>query len=205
MDRTRMAEVSRYAMDYHRACFIGRHGARLALPFVLERYVNDQLDHSRDYSGHVGNIHVQLWHGRYRIDNLNILKRSGDVSVPLFSAARVYLSVQWEELFRGSVVGKIRLEEPKVNFVSGPTSAQTQTGADESWTPMLESLFPFKINRLEIAGGQIHFKNDFSTPPVDIFLNGLSATATNLTNSREIKGELPSGVTAHGTTVGHRR
>ncbi len=177
-------------------------GARLALPFAIHRYVNDQLNHSRDYSGHVGNIHVQLWRGRYRIDDLKILKRNGDVSSPLFSAIKVFLSIQWEELFHGAVVGEVRLEAPKVNFVSGPTADQSQTGQDESWGSMLESLFPFNLNRLEIVDGQIHFKNDYSTPPVDIFLNGMSATATNLTNSREIKTELPSGVIAHGTTIG---
>jgi hypothetical protein len=176
--------------------------ARLALPMAVQRYVNKQLNQSRDYSGHVGNIHVQLWRGRYQIDDLKILKRSGDVSSPLFSVTRVFLSIQWSELFHGSIVGKVRLEGPKVNFVSGPTVEQSQTGQNESWGPMLESLFPFDINRLEIVGGQIHFKNDYSAPPVDIFLNGMSATATNLTNSREIRSELPSGVIAHGTTIG---
>ena len=177
-------------------------GARLALPFAIQRYVNEQLDHSRDYSGHVVNIHVQLWRGRYRIDDLKLLKRSGDVSSPLFSVAKLFLSIQWEELFHGSVVGEVRLESPRVNIVSGPTAEQSQTGADESWDKMLESLFPFDLNKLEIADGQIHFKNDHSTPPVDIFLNGMSATATNLTNSREIQTDLPSGVVAHGTTIG---
>jgi hypothetical protein len=96
----------------------------------------------------------------------------------------------------------VKLEAPKVNFVSGPTAEQSQTGQDESWGSMLESMFPFNINKLEITNGQIHFKNDYSTPPVDIFLTGMSATATNLTNSREIQSELPSGVIAHGTTIG---
>jgi hypothetical protein len=67
---------------------------------------------------------------------------------------------------------------------------------------MLGSLFPFDLNRLEILNGQIHFQNEHSTPPVDIYVNQLSATATNLTNSRKVKSELPAGVTAHATTVG---
>ena len=94
------------------------------------------------------------------------------------------------------------MDRPRLNFVSGPTADQTQTGTNESWSAMLETLFPFQLNRLEITNGQIHFQNQYSIPPVDIFLNELSATATNLTNSREIKSELPAGLTAHGTTIG---
>jgi hypothetical protein len=151
---------------------------RLSLPFIVERYVNGQLNHSQDYGGRVGNIHVQLWRGRYRIDDLKIFKRSGAVRVPLYSAARMFLSIQWDELCHGSLVGEVRMEEPRLNFVSGPTAEQSQTGQEESWSPMLESLFPLKINRLVITNGQVHFQNEFSKPPVDIHLDGMSATAT---------------------------
>jgi hypothetical protein len=99
-------------------------------------------------------------------------------------------------------VGQVIINRPQLNFVSGPTSEQTQTGKDEGWGDMLGSLFPFDLNRLEILNGQIHFQNEHSTPPVDIYVNQLSATATNLTNSRKVKSELPAGVTAHATTVG---
>ena len=66
---------------------------------------------------------------------------------------------------------------------------------------MLESLFPFRLNRVEIADGQIHFSNPHSSPPVDIFLTQVSAAATNLTNARDLREELPAGLVARGTTV----
>jgi hypothetical protein len=37
---------------------------------------------------------------------------------------------------------------------------------------------------------------------VDIYLNGLAVTATNLNNSRDIRTELPAGITARATTIG---
>ncbi len=175
---------------------------RLLLPFGLEKYVNRQLNRARDYGGRIGNVHVQLWRGRYRVDQVALFQRSGRVHVPLFAAHQVFLSMEWKELFHGSWVGQVIMEQPRVNFVAGPTPEQTQTGKDEDWTGILESLFPFQINRLEILDGQVHFQNEYSTPPVDIYLNGLTATATNLTNSRKVQSELPAGLTAHGTTVG---
>jgi len=175
---------------------------RLLLPFAVERYVNRQLNKAHDYGGSIGSVHIQLWSGRYRINNMRIFKGTGGIRVPFFAAGRIYLSVEWKELFHGSVVGQVRMEQPKVNFVSGPTEAQTQTGKDEGWNTILQSLFPFKLNRLEIEDGQIHFQNEHSTPPVDIYVNKLSVTATNLTNSRNFKNELPAGITARATTVG---
>jgi hypothetical protein len=175
---------------------------RLILPFAIKRYVNHQLNTTQDYGGRIGDIHVQLWRGRYRVDQVNIFKRNGAVRAPLFSAAGVYLALEWRELFHGSVVGQVIMKQPHLNFVAGPTAAESQTGKDESWDTLLSSLFPFDLNRFEIDQGQIHFQNDHSTPPVDIYLKQLSATATNLTNSRKVKGELPAGITAHGTTLG---
>jgi hypothetical protein len=176
--------------------------ARLLLPLAVEENVNRQLNMARDYGGRIGNVHIQLWRGRYRIDNIQIFKRNGVVHVPLFAADHLYLSMQWKELFHGSMVGQIRMEHPRLNFVAGPTAEQTQTGKGEDWQQILESLFPFKLNRVEIDNGQIHFQNEYSSPPVDIFLNHCFAVATNLTNSREIRNGLPAGVTAQGTSVG---
>jgi hypothetical protein len=176
--------------------------ARLLLPLGVERYVNRQLNRARDYGGRIGNVHIQLWRGRYRIDNIGIFKRSGVVHVPLFAADHLYLSMEWKELFHGSLVGQIRMEYPRLNFVAGPTAEQTQTGKGEDWQEMLESLFPFKLNKVEIDHGQIHFQNEYSNPHVDIFLNNCFAVATNLTNSREIRSGLPAGVIARGTSVG---
>ncbi len=178
---------------------------RLLLPYGVEKYVNRQLNRTRDYGGRIGNVHLQLWRGKYRIDNVAIYKRNGLVHLPLFAADHLHLSVEWKELFHASVVGKIRIERPRINFMAGPTEEQTQTGTGEDWNSMLESLFPFKLNRLEIDEGQVHFQNEYSTPPVDIFLRELSATATNLTNTRNVHSNLPAGVTARGATVGGGR
>jgi hypothetical protein len=168
----------------------------------VEKYVNRQLNRAHDYAGRVGNIHLQLWRGRYRIDNIRILKRSGSVPVPFFSAHELSLAIEWSELFHGSIVGQVIMNEPRLNFVSGPTEAQSQSGQDEGWSSMLESLFPFDLNRVEITNGEVHFQNQYSTPPVDLYLHGLSATATNLNNSRNVQGELPAGAMAKATTIG---
>ncbi len=149
-----------------------------------------------DYGGRIGHVDIQLWRGQYRIHAIEILKKDAGGAAPFFSARRVDFSIEWRELFHGSVVGQVLMFEPRLNF------AGTQTGKNESWDKILESLFPFKLNRMEVANGEVHFQNPHSTPPVDIFLRDVSITATNLSNSRDIKGELPAGVFAQGSTAG---
>ncbi|MGP8238641.1 MAG: DUF748 domain-containing protein, partial [Limisphaerales bacterium] len=175
---------------------------RLLIPTFVERYVNRQLNRSRDYGGRIGNVHLQLYRGQYRIDRVGIFKRSGEVHVPLFDADHIYLSIEWKELWHGAVVGQIRLDRPRLNFAGGPTAAESQTGKDQPWNEILKSLFPFDLNRVEIDDGEIHFVNEYAKPPVDLSLQHFSATATNLTNSRDVKNLLPAGAVARGSTIG---
>jgi hypothetical protein len=176
--------------------------ARVALPFAVKAYVNHELNKAHDYTGKIGDVSMKLWRGGYRIQQVEILKRNGAISAPFFSAREIDLSIEWRELLHGSVVGQIVLREPKINFVTGPTEEQKQTGKDERWDLMLKSLFPFKLNRVDISSGEVHFQNPSSTPPVNIYLSQLSATATNLTNTRELIQKLPSGLIASGSTIG---
>jgi hypothetical protein len=174
---------------------------RLALPYAIESYVNRQLKKVPDYSGRIGHVTVHLYRGAYQIHDIHINKTTGKVPVPLFAARIMDLSVEWKELFHGSVVGEIVLVDPEVNIVAAPTPEQAQTGEGRSWDKILESLFPFKLNRFEIRRGYVHFRNFNSTPPVDMFVENLFAVATNLSNSRSVNEKLPAGLTARGNTL----
>ena len=188
-------------VDWGNYCFFDlRSGLRCRSS--LKAYVNHQLRQSQDYAGKIGDVDIGLWRGGYKIHQIRIIKKTGDIQSPLFSATEVDLSVEWRELFHGAVVGEVTLRQPQVNFVMGPTPQQTQNGQDERWDKMLQGLFPFKLNRVEIINGEIHFQNPSSTPPVDIYLHEISATATNLTNARDLKQKLPSGLTARSSTLG---
>ncbi|HEY4415844.1 MAG TPA: DUF748 domain-containing protein [Verrucomicrobiae bacterium] len=177
-------------------------GVRLALPYAVKTYVNHELKQAHDYTGKIGNVSLRLWRGGYRINQLEILKRNGEVPVPFFSARQIDFAIEWRELFHGAVVGQAVLRQPRLNFTTGSSEQQKQNGKDEPWGKMLQDLFPFKLNRVEISNGEIHFQDLSSTPPVNIYLSQLSATATNLTNARDLKQKLPAGLSASGSTLG---
>ncbi|HTI70166.1 MAG TPA: DUF748 domain-containing protein [Candidatus Limnocylindria bacterium] len=178
-------------------------GLRLAMPYILKGYVNRELSKLPEYRGQVRDIDLSLWRGAYRIKDIQVFKITTNFSKPFFSAPLVDLSVEWRELFHGAVVGEIALDKPELNFTVGPTEASTQNGKNTPWTQTIERLFPVKINRAEIREGQVHFQNPHRNPPVDIYLKNLTATATNLTNTRQTGEKLPSAVKATGSALGN--
>jgi hypothetical protein len=157
--------------------------ARPAMPYAVRWYVNRTLDRSQIYRGEIGDIDIHLWRGAYSIRDIRIVKMTGDVPVPLFTSPRVDFALQWNALFHRKVVGQVIMHKPELNFVDGPSEAESQTGAGGPWLQIIRDLFPFKINRAEVRDGSVHFRSYAKTDePVDIYLSHLDAKVDNLTN-----------------------
>src|SRR5699024_1411396 len=105
-------------------------------------------------------------------------------------------------LLDGAIVGKIKLVNPRFNFVAGPTEAQTQTGKEADWTKPLKELMPLTINKFEIVDGKISYLDFYAKPKVDVSISDLNAVALNLNNAADNKEKLPSHVELTGTSVG---
>jgi uncharacterized protein DUF748 len=176
---------------------------RLALPHIVRSYVNRTLSKIPDYRGEVGDIDIHLWRGAYTIHDAKVVRTSGKVPVPFFSAPRVDLAVQWREVFHRALVGNIQIHRPKLNFVKGPTTETSQTRVDSSWQDRVKELFPLRINRFEITDGQVHYRDFHSEPRVDVVVDRLHVVARNLTNSLELSKTLAASIDADGQPLGN--
>lgn len=156
--------------------------ARLMLPSVLRWYVNRTINQSEMYEGRIGAIRVHLYRGAYSIEDVRILKTSGNVPVPLFAADRVDFALEWNALLKRKIVGRVVMERAELNFVDNQSSAGAQTGAGTPWLNILKELFPFKINSAVVHRGSIHFRAFDTKPPVDVYLSQVEASIENLTN-----------------------
>jgi hypothetical protein len=161
-------------------------GARAYAPIAVQRYVNGVLARAQGYHGQIGDVDLNLWRGAYQIENVDIVKDEGKVPVPLLRAPLVDLSVEWRALFEGSVVGEIWFEEPELNFVSGPSASQRQSGAETDWRDIVRDLLPIRINRVTVRNGSIHWRSFASDPPFDVYLHDVDLIARNLTNSADL-------------------
>lgn len=174
-------------------------GLRIALPYILLNYVNEQLTMIDGYTGHVNDIDVALYRGAYTIKQIKLDKTGGKVPVPFFAADIIDLSVQWKALLKGRIVAEIEVERPTLNFVSGPSKATSQTDIDNDWTKVVDNLLPVKLNRFQVNNGKIHYRDFHSSPRVNIEAGEVHILAENLTNAGQIKNTLPSTVKASAT------
>lgn len=158
---------------------------RLALPSVLRWYVNRTLDHNIAYAGRIDEIDVHLWRGAYSIRGVRILKRTGDVPVPLFAADGIDLAIDWDALLQGTLRGRLRLERPVLNFVDDSDDSGDQTGAGEPWLRIVDELFPFAIDDAEVRDGSMHFRAFHQDPQVDVWISGIHGTLEDLTNVQD--------------------
>lgn len=160
----------------------------LALPTLIQRYVNRELERQPGYVARIGGVGLSILDGAFAVEDVDVKKRSGRVPVPLFHARRVETSIDWRALLDGAFVAEVVVRRPRINLVAGPSRAQSQTGAEVDWRKVTERLMPIRINRVEVHDGSVHFRNFHSEPEVDVFLHHLDLRAENLTNSQELSG-----------------
>lgn len=168
--------------------------ARAALPWYLKRYINQTLNGIPGYYGSVVDVDVALWRGSYEIEGIKLLKTKGDVKEPFFSADEIDISLDWRSLFRGRLVTKIGLEEPKLQFVQRASKAASQTSIDESWQSQVMKLYPFEINKFVINDGLIRYKDETSTPKINLYVSRLDLNADNISNTTKSAERLPSDI-----------
>lgn len=178
--------------------------ARLALPHVVKRMVNDRLDRVPGYTGHVNDIDLHLWRGAYSLHGFRINRQDGGVTEPFFLARTIEFSLAWRELWHRKVVSDIVIDRGQLNFVQGPTEAETQTDLDQRWQDLIQDIFPIDITHLEITDGTLRYVNNARDPRVNVFVTHMRATATGLRNragERE-SGEFPARITIEGDSLG---
>jgi hypothetical protein len=188
-------------------------GIRLVLPFIVTRYVNRVLSEIEGYNGTIDDVDLHLIRGAYQIHGIRITKTDGDKHTPFVEIPHTDLSIEWNALFRGSLVGEITFDKPVLNFVgskkdsvkaaSVSSEGKVQAGQHTDWTEPIKRLMPFDINRLRINNGKITFK-DFSTKPeVNIALNNVQMDAINLNNASDNPEKLPSRIYVQALSIGN--
>src|SRR5207237_8945555 len=93
---------------------------RALLPFWVRDYVNRKLSEIPEYRGHVSAVTLHLWRGAYQIHYVDIVKTTGHVPGPFFSAPLVDRSLQWRALFDGGVGGQLDMFRRQIPVLHAP-------------------------------------------------------------------------------------
>jgi hypothetical protein len=176
---------------------------RLLLPFIVKNYVNGVLADIPGYHGHVSDIDISLLRGAYVIDSLYLNKVDAGSEVPFISIEKTDISVEWGALTSGKVVSEIVMIAPHFIYVSEDQQIDAAPDPEfDDWTKALTDLVPIDINHLEIIDGKAAFVQLTSEPNIDLNLNNIALTATNLRNVQRTDRELPSEINATAVSIG---
>jgi hypothetical protein len=162
---------------------------RLALPYWVTNYLNARLATMGSYHGQVSEVDLHLWRGAYTIHELDIVKNTGKVPLPLLKAPRTELAIRWVDLVRGKIVAKIEFYNPELNFVDGRGETDGQSGKGVNWREQLEKLMPVSIDEIHMVDGTLVFHNFVSNPPVDLRATQVNGNVSNLTNVEDANGQ----------------
>jgi hypothetical protein len=173
---------------------------RALLPIYVTHFVNGVLSEIPDHHGTVEDVDLHLWRGAYSVHGIEINHIQGERVVPVFTAPRVDLSVEWRALFRGTLVGEIEIYQPKISILAGPAKKEEKVAAD-SLIDRFRRLNPLRIDRFVIHDGQLHFRNLAADPDVDIHLRDIQVVAHNLTNSDRLSETLVATVSGEGRAM----
>jgi hypothetical protein len=177
--------------------------ARIAAPAVVLRYVNNSLADMGDYRGHVDSVNLYLWRGGYAARNLEIVKAEGKVETPFVSIPRMDLTMQWNALLHGRVVGEMHMFSPVINVVQSESSAEAQVGSGVNWPQEIRELFPFQLNSVRAEDGLITFRAPGIETNDSITMREARFELRNLTNEQLRDKEAFADVDLEGRVMGN--
>jgi hypothetical protein len=173
---------------------------RLALPGIVKNYVNKKLNELPGYTGHVGDIDIHLLRGAYVIHDLLLKKKSDPEKYPFLQIKQAGLSLEWNALFKGRLVGEVILDQPVVNILT--TEEISKEPSKDSWTKTVKALMPMTINRLQVNAGEFAYRDLNKQPPTNLHIGRMQLTALNLANVQKAADPLPSQVNLTGISIG---
>ena len=160
------------------------------LRLQMERRLNDRL---RGYAVSLRALDFHVIGGSVDLLDLVVIQDLNP-DPPVARIPRLSASVQWRQLVRGHVVADFLIDRPVVNI----NRQQLKTEAEDpvpvqarGWQEALETIYPFKINVLRVAGGDLTYVEDSGRP---LHLRQVTFRAENIRNIRLPDHTYPSSL-----------
>ena len=175
--------------------------ALLALLFInpIVAYGTQRgLDRLKGASGSFHGLHVTILHPGYNVYGLAIVETpAAQHKEPIFYADRVEMRWSWREIFRGHLVRRIKMWNPKAVIPMRPGENGKPAQPPLEIARTLESVPSAGLERLEIVGGQLTLVDEHHEGQ-RVWLHDVNATLENLTSRKKLMEGLPVLVTVRG-------
>ena len=167
-------------------------------PYFVRNYINMKGSSLPDYHFNINGVEINPLACSIDLVDLTLTKQSGEIPVPFLKAPRLHVALQWNRVIHFDFLSTITLLRPVVNFVQGPTAAQTQTVLEPAWVTTVKQMVPLRINRFQLINGDLHFYDFQAQPEINLEMDHLELVADNLVNSTKSKSLMPSTVVMSG-------
>jgi hypothetical protein len=182
---------------------IGLFSASFFLDGFLGPRVEARMNASlKGYHVRLDRAHLQLLNLRLTLERL-IVVQDAHPSPPVAEFPLMRFHIHWAELISGHVLATVGIWKPQVhiNLTQLVTEARSKTSLRKrGWQDALESVYPFKINRLAIHDGDIVYIDKQETKPLH-FAN-LNFITDNIRNINEPNNVYPSSFSGSMTIFG---
>jgi len=174
---------------------------RLFLPLIVKNHVNKVLNRIPGYHGGVDDIDISLFRGAYVIHGLRLYKNGN--KKPMLDFPTTDISIEWRALFHGRIVSEIEMDHPVFNYyITANKLSPKETPRQDDWTKALDKLVPFKINRFTVEDGKFLYADIMESPDINLSIQKISLSATNLGNVVDKSKTLPSDVKINAISFG---
>ena len=176
---------------------------RLLLPGWVHHYLDGRIARMGTYHGSLSEVNLHIWRGSYTIENLRVEKLGAPASEPFLLSPRTEITVSFAALLHGRLRGNVDFYDATVNFIDGRTESERQLGKGVNWSNELNILIPVEVDRIRVHNGTITFRNVTSNPRVDLTMNHVQSTVTNLSASKSATGERVASLDTTATVLGN--
>ncbi len=166
-----------------------------AIDEPLRQHMEQQLNASLDgYRVGIGALRLHLLGGSLDLLDSTIVQ-TAHPDPPVARVPRLRPSVHWRALLHGKLVAEFRFDRPVLHIT--PQQARTEARSTvplhpRGWQEAAEHIYPFKIDRLMVANGDVTY-----TPPrpfAPLHLRLVNLIADNVRNVRSRDRTYPSDV-----------
>lgn len=168
---------------------------------IIRRGYDRRLDDLDGYFATIGGLEIDLGDGLMQFTDIAIFADHHVVPLPFFFTRTMEVRISRDLLEPDAptrdvpAFKSVRLVEPHLMFVEGPTETLSQLEFDPDWPDKVSSL-PYPTETLEIVDGRIDYFSWKDGPAATAFLDDVDFVIDHMASSRGRPGR---GATLHAT------
>lgn len=177
----------------------------IVLWFSLESgirwYINKKIDESEQVSGNVGSVSINPLEGLYTVGSIDLSYTSDATDMPVIDIRSAVFNLNWETLFSGALVGRIKIIRPDFRIVQKSPTKKEEAPEGPSLSRAFKKIIPIKVDLIRITDGELRMRDQTHTAPLEIDVTQINGEIRNLTNKQNLSEDLFASANITGTVL----